>query len=372
MLETDVQATKQAPRSRRPVAPSYAVVGTAPPELAAVVPALTDALARAGFVPADDGRAAGIVLNIVDPSAPRPFRRRSKATFVAALWSLPDIPEDGLLVTYPMLVRALANISLCYVPGHGVLFTTMERGHYLVPDGESLAAEVVERLAPLARARLVIENEFRTDLEPELWAGDSLTEELSEVGRRLDRLGLLPAPFPVEELVTPRDLRHIKRLYSIGGLSYGNLSTRKDATRFWMSASGVDKSKLVEPGRDILLVSGYDDQAGRMILSVPPAAQPRRVSVDAIEHWMIYRQNPAVGAILHVHAWMEGIAATDVNYPCGTQELAEAVAELIDREPDPSHAVIGLRNHGITATGESLTEILDRIQADILRQVPMT
>ena len=36
------------------------------------------------------------------------------------------------------------------------------------------------------------------------------------------------------------------------------------------------------------------------------------------------------------------------------------------------HAVIGLRNHGITATGESLTEILDRIQADILRQVPMT
>ena len=372
MLAADVQATKQAPRSRRPVAPSYAVVGTAPPELAAVVPALTDALARAGFVPADDGRAAGIVLNIVDPSAPRPFRRRSKATFVAALWSLPDIPEDGLLVTYPMLVRALANISLCYVPGHGVLFTTMERGHYLVPDGESLAAEVVERLAPLARARLVIENEFRTDLEPELWAGDLLTEELSEVGRRLDRLGLLPAPFPVEELVSPRDLRHIKRLYSIGGLSYGNLSTRKDATRFWMSASGVDKSKLVEPGRDILLVSGYDDQAGRMILSVPPTAQPRRVSVDAIEHWMIYRQNPAVGAILHVHAWMEGITATEINFPCGSEELAESVAALVAGAPDPAHAVVGLRNHGITATGESLTEILDRIEPRLQRQVPMT
>jgi hypothetical protein len=45
---------------------------------------------------------------------------------------------------------------------------------------------------------------------------------------------------------------------------------------------------------------------------------------------------------------------------------------LIDREPDPSHAVIGLRNHGITATGDSLTEILDRIESSILRQVPMT
>ena len=86
----------------------------------------------------------------------------------------------------------------------------------------------------------------------------------------------------------------------------------------------------------------------------------------------IYQAHPDVGAILHVHAWMEGIAATDVNYPCGTQELAESVAELIDREPDPAHAVIGLRNHGITATGETLTDILDRIQTDILRQVPMT
>jgi ribulose-5-phosphate 4-epimerase/fuculose-1-phosphate aldolase len=109
-----------------------------------------------------------------------------------------------------------------------------------------------------------------------------------------------------------------------------------------------------------------------MLISVPPGIEPRRVSVDAIEHWMIYQAHPDVGAILHVHAWMEGIAATDINYPCGTQELAESVAELIDREPDPARAVIGLRNHGITATGESLTEILDRIESSILRQVPMT
>ena len=34
--------------------------------------------------------------------------------------------------------------------------------------------------------------------------------------------------------------------------------------------------------------------------------------------------------------------------------------------------MIGLRNHGITATGENLTEILDRITPKILRQVPMT
>jgi ribulose-5-phosphate 4-epimerase/fuculose-1-phosphate aldolase len=350
----------------------FAVVGDVDPALARLVDDLGAALMGAGFATLGDDHDANFVLNVVDPATPRPFRRRSKATFVAALWTVPDLPADGLLETYPMLVRALANISLCYVPGHGVLFTTMERGHYLVPEDDRLADAVVDRLAPLARARLVIENEFRQDLEPDLWAGDSVTRELSDVGRRLDLLGLLPAPFPVEKLVTPRDLRHIKRLYSIGGLSYGNLSMRQQGPRFWMSASGVDKSKLIEPGRDILLVSGYDAEAGRMILSVPPGVEPRRVSVDAIEHWMIYQQNPGVGAILHVHAWMDGIAATEINFPCGSAELAESVAALVAGAPDPAHTVVGLRNHGITATGESLTEVLDRIEPRLQRQVPMT
>ena len=374
MSRTDVTPARPGARTGASVrkASGFAVVGTPAPGLSALVAELCEAFARAGFVAAEPGATPSLVLNVVDAAAPRPFRRRSSGTFAAALWSLPEKPDDGLLETYPMLVRALANISLCYVPGHGMLFTTMERGHYLVPDDEKLPDAVVGRLAPLARARLVIDNDFRTDLERELWTGDLLTRELSEAGRRLDRLGLLPAPFPVEDLVSPRDLRHIKRLYSIGGLSYGNLSTRKDEARFWMSASGVDKSKLVEPGRDILLVSGYDAAGGRMILSVPPGVEPRRVSVDAIEHWMIYRENPEVGAILHVHAWIDGIEATEINYPCGSEELAESVAALVAAAPDPGHAVVGLRNHGITATGESLTEILERIEPRLQRRVPMT
>jgi ribulose-5-phosphate 4-epimerase/fuculose-1-phosphate aldolase len=245
----------------------------------------------------------------------------------------------------------------------------MERGHYGIDDDP---VETVERLVPLALSKLVIDNQFRTDLEPELWDGDDVTEDIKSAGARMGDLDLLPAPFPIEELLDERDLRHVMRLYGVGGLSYGNLSARLDETRFWMSASGVDKSRLETPGRDILLVTDYDPENARMILSVPPGIEPRRVSVDAIEHWMIYREHPDVGAILHVHAWMEGIAATEINYPCGTQELAESVAELIAREPDPAHAVIGLRNHGITATGESLAEILDRIEPRVLRQVPMS
>ena len=109
---------------------------------------------------------------------------------------------------------------------------------------------------PLAKSKLVIDNEFRPDLEPELWDGDEITREVSEAGKRLDELDLLPAPFPVHEFLPERDLRHVMRLYQVGGLSYGNLSARKDETRFWMSASGVDKSQLESVGRDILLVIG--------------------------------------------------------------------------------------------------------------------
>jgi ribulose-5-phosphate 4-epimerase/fuculose-1-phosphate aldolase len=69
---------------------------------------------------------------------------------------------------------------------------------------------------------------------------------------------------------------------------------------------------------------------------------------------------------------VEGIDATEINYPCGTAELAESVAALVAAAPDPAHAVVGLRNHGITATGSTLTEILERIEPSLLPQVPMT
>src|SRR5436305_656012 len=150
--------------------------------------AVVAALGARGFSLAGSANEAAIVLNLVDREEPRPFRRKARGTFVAALWSLPAMPEDPLAATYPMLVRALANISLCHVPGHGVLFTTMERGNYLVAEGPELAAQVVERLEPLATSTLVIDNDFRTDLEPELWGGDEHTREIAAVGRRLDAL----------------------------------------------------------------------------------------------------------------------------------------------------------------------------------------
>ena len=348
---------------------TFVAAGAQSPPLSALCDQLDAELRSLGWTRVDDPDDAKLVFNLVDTENPRPFRRHARGTYAATLYDGPVDDETIIDTSYPLLVRSLANIVLAHT-GDAVWFTTMERGTYRA-SGATLASAVLDRLLPLATARLVIENDFRRDLEPELWEGDAQTAEIQRAGARIDELGLLPAPFPIDDLLDERDLRHVKRLYGIGGLSYGNLSARKDARRFWMSASGVDKSKLEQPGRDILLVRDYDAETGRIVLSIPPDIEPRRVSVDAIEHWMIYQAHADVGSILHVHAWIDGIPTTEFNFPCGTEELAISVADALAAEPDPAHAVIGLTNHGITATGASLTEILDRIGSSLRASVPM-
>ena len=327
------------------------------------------------------GPAVQVVLNRIDPERPRPYRRKSAPTFVVGLADVGKPPEDVLRAGYPLLVRALANLAVM-VSDDGAPaahFVTLEQGRYVVRhtgDDDEFFAGVFERMEPLASSRLVIANEFRADLPEELWNGDGHTRQIRRAGEHLDALDLLPAAFPIEEILSERDLRHVKLLYGIGGLSYGNASSRRTADgelgpEYWMSASGVDKSALTDVGKHILLVRGFDAERDTMILSVPPDVKPNRVSVDAIEHWMIYNEHPEVGAILHVHAWMEGIDSTEINYPCGTVELAGAVAQLVREAPDPGHSVVGQRNHGLTITGETLDEILDRIDGKLVRNVPM-
>lgn len=341
---------------------------------------LTQAFARRGHrtAAADDPQTT-LVFHWVAPEAPRPFRRRGRGTYVVVVTrhppSGPRDVEGVLRLHYATMVRALGNLLVAFEDGRRRAFVvTLERGAYPVAatgDG-SLYESLCDAIAPLATSTLVIDNVFDPDLPAELARGDEGTRQLAWAGRRLAELDLLPAPFPLSEMLSPRDLRHVQRLYRIGGLSYGNISVRQSSSRFWMTGSGVDKGRLSLVGRDFLLVKGYDPKRNAIVLSVPRDVRPNRVSVDAIEHWMIYREHPSVGAILHVHAWMEGVRATAVNYPCGSLELAESVAQVLREEDDPGRAVVGLRNHGLTITGPSLEDIFSRIEGRLLRQVPMT
>ncbi|MEA3312068.1 MAG: class II aldolase/adducin family protein [candidate division WOR-3 bacterium] len=312
-----------------------------------------------------------LVLNFITADEVKPYRRRAQATFVVSMLEASQSPQDPIKEWYPYLVRGLSNMLLVYIPNKEAHFLTLDLAHFIEPEGDRFYERLFERIHPMASSVLVVNNRFEQDLEPELWQGDELTRSLSEAGRKLGQWDLLPAAFPIDKILSAEDFRHVKRLYGIGGLSYGNLSVRQDHHRFWMSASGVDKSNLSEIGRDILLVKDYDATANAIVLSVPPNVEPRRVSVDAIEHWLIYKEYPEVGAIIHVHAWMQGVPTTIFHYPCGTYQLGQAVAEKVREGPDPASAVVGLKNHGLTITGRSLADILDRIDGKLIKHVPM-
>ena len=130
---------------------TFAVVGHSPTgSLEHFVGLLRNALGRAGLAETPDASDADLVINVVDEDNAKPFRRRSRGTFVVGLYEREShsLPED-----YPMLVRALANIALCYVPGEGAWFTTMERGHYgdTAEDGDESLAARGRRAAAAAR-----------------------------------------------------------------------------------------------------------------------------------------------------------------------------------------------------------------------------
>ena len=113
--------------------------------------------------------------------------------------------------------------------GLAVRFVTLEQGVYGVGPGltdDELSRLAFDRIEPLAASQLVIANDFVTDLPEHLWSGDEQTAQMLRAGRALEALDLLPAPFPIEEILDKRDLRHVELLYGIGGLSYGNVSAR--------------------------------------------------------------------------------------------------------------------------------------------------
>jgi len=328
------------------------------------------------------------VLNLTGPDSPRSFRRRAQSVFVFSLVTLahpPESPQGLRSLCYTLLVRTLSNILLCAVPhaaphangsepAYEMYFTTPEAGFYhLAFDPE----KVYERIIPIAGARFAIANRFSEDLPERFWQTSPVIERIKKGGNELDELGVLPAPFDLHKVLSEASIRHIYKLFEMRSLSYGNLSAREripelGETTFWMTARGINKARLSKVGWDILLVKGFDRQAVQALVSVPPDHDPKvRVSVDAVEHELIYRTFPGVGAIVHVHAWMDGVPCTGQNYPCGTIELAEDVARLLARTGRPERTAVGLRNHGLTITGPDLDEIFGRIRGHLRTEVEM-
>lgn len=325
------------------------------------------------------------VLNLTDIDSPKPFHRRSHVVFVVSIAALKKQTDDMRSLSYTTMVRSFSNLMLCIASPNGnngsadagdsdIYFTTPEVGFYHYPFEPG---RVYGSMFPIVNSRLVIRNRLSTDLPSAYWETSPVVEDLKRYGRELDRLGVLPSPFPLKEVLSQQDINYLYRMFEIKGISYGNLSSRENipgmgSSTFWMTARGVNKANLNDIGKDILLVKGYDEERGEILVSVPPDhCIKARVSVDAVEHELIYRTFPKVGAVVHVHAWMDGVLCTGQNYPCGTQDLAEDVVGLLKKTSVPERAVIGLKNHGLTITGSGLQDIFSRIRGRLRTEVPM-
>ena len=326
-----------------------------------------------------------VVLHQVDPERPRPYRRKSAPTFVVALADVGAPPDDLLRTGYPLLVRALANLAVMVSddarrPRRTSSRSSRARTPSAPGDDDDSSPRVFERMEPLASSRLVIANEFRTDLPESCGRATTTTAQIRAPASASAPSTCCRRRSRSRRSCPPRDLRHVKLLYGIGGLSYGNVSALRRHRRVRRVGRrvldererrrqvGPARGRTRHPARHAATTPTRD----AMLLSVPPDVKPRRVSVDAIEHWMIYREHPEVGAILHVHAWIEGTPATEINYPCGTVELAELGRRPRAPGARPGRAVVGQRNHGLTITGQSLDEIFARIDGKSSATSPWT
>ncbi len=277
--------------------------------------------------------------------------------------------SDILPRAYPALLRTLSN-AVIGIDGADAVLVTPEMG--VRPLGAAhadLASAVLDAILPLAATTFAIENEITEDLPESLLASPALAA-LRAGGRRLAALGLLPSVVRMEDILSAEDLRLLRAVFGLQQISYGNLSVREPTGGFWMTGRGVDKSRIAIVGRDAMLVTDHDEARGVLACRVPRGFSESRVSVDAIEHALLYEAFPSIGAIVHAHAWIDGIASTRQNWPCGTVELARDVRALVGQQPDPGAAEVGLRNHGLTLTGRTLDAIFERTSSRLRREVP--
>jgi ribulose-5-phosphate 4-epimerase/fuculose-1-phosphate aldolase len=340
---------------------------------------LAEEIARKGNELVSQDSNSNFVLNIIDIESPKAFRRKTQEEMVVSITLIREPVEDLKALCYVALVKSISNMLFCISLTGG---NELQKAYSITPEVGFLEfkydpSAIYTYMYPVISSHFVLRNKLYDNL---LFNSDETiheVEELKAYGKELGSLGVLPAPFPLANFLEKDLIDQLYRLYQIKGLSYGNLSIRNVSYNlwnisYWMTARGVDKSNLKGFGKDILLVKGFDKDNGEMQVSVPQVFDPRiRVSVDAIEHFMIYREFPGVGAIVHVHAWIDDVMCTTQTYPCGTFELAENVVELLKKTSSPERTEVGLKNHGLTITGPDIKDIFSRIRGRLKIKVPM-
>jgi len=147
-------------------------------------------------------------------------------------------------------------------------------------------------------------------------------------------------------------------------VGYGNISTRaKDLGGFIISGTRTGEIETTD-GRHYSLVTGWDIDTNRIHCRGPVQA-----SSEALTHAAIYELDPAIGAVVHVHApalWqiLKGrlpTTAEDIAY--GTPEMARELQRLYRDTYLKAHGVAVMAGHpdGLIAFGPDIEQATKRV-----------
>ncbi|WP_229427633.1 class II aldolase/adducin family protein [Methylomonas fluvii] len=179
--------------------------------------------------------------------------------------------------------------------------------------------------------------------------------------------GEFAADIDISELNAWRSLFYRLRLIGqiaekYAGLGFGNISrrlARGGGQEFLISGTQTGHLPVLKKQHYALIESASPEHNA---IKSQGLSQP---SSEALTHASVYRQHPAISAVIHVHCpelWLQtnrlNLAFTAADVPYGTPEMANAVAELFASGRLKKTGLFSMLGHadGIVAFGATLPE----------------
>lgn len=170
------------------------------------------------------------------------------------------------------------------------------------------------------------------------------------------------APLDVElikELNIWRDTLYKLKLLGAtkDGIGYGNVSCRYN-DHFIVSGSGTGKLKHLTK-EHYTTVTNYSVEDNTLT-----AAGPVIASSESLTHAMVYKSQPAINAVFHVHhfaLWkklLNKIPTTDIDVAYGTPAMANEIVTLFKETKLASGKIFVMAGHeeGIVSFGKNVNE----------------
>lgn len=158
------------------------------------------------------------------------------------------------------------------------------------------------------------------------------------------------------------------------GLGYGNISQKVNERPLQFVISGTQTGHLEQLSRhDYCLVTEASPENNS--ITSTGECQP---SSEALTHASVYAQDDTVQAVIHVHSpaiWNNTrilqLAHTSADIAYGTPAMAQAVAQLINRQQWQHAAVFTMLGHedGVIAFGASLNQAAQILISQLARAI---